>query len=119
MYQGTDQFQSSANMASRGRGNRGRSGGRRGGGRFNSSRNGQNNNNNQSYANNNQGNSSQVTKRRPVKSARRLIMKQINVIFAMRNTISTVGDQQELMVLIQIGMRTAGPLTISPANLTR
>jgi hypothetical protein len=58
-------------------------------------------------------------KRRPVKSARRQIMKQINVIFAMRKTISTVGDQQELMVLIQIGMRTAGPLTISPANLTR
>jgi len=63
MYQGTDQFQSSANMASRGRGNRGRSGGRRGGGRFNSSRNGQNSNNNQSYTNHNQGNSSQVTKK--------------------------------------------------------
>ncbi|CAD6254552.1 unnamed protein product [Miscanthus lutarioriparius] len=60
MYQGTDQFQSSANMASRGRGSRSRSGGRRGG-RSNSGRNGQNSN--QNFTSNTQGNSSQGTKK--------------------------------------------------------
>ena len=60
MYQGSAQYQSSANVASRGRGNRGCTGGRRGGGRFNQGRPAQNN---QNFSN--QGKNQQSNKRMP------------------------------------------------------
>jgi histone deacetylase 1/2 len=56
MYQGSAQYQSSANVASRGRGNRGRTGGRRGGGRFNQGRPAQNNQNFSNQGKNQQSN---------------------------------------------------------------
>ena len=59
MYQGAEQHQSSANVASRGRGNRGRSGGRRGGGRSNLGRPGQSNQNFSKQGKNQQSNQKQ------------------------------------------------------------
>jgi len=63
MYQGTEQHQSLANVASRGRGNRGRSGGRRSGGRSNQ-RFPASNNNNQNFSNN-QGSKQQSNRKTP------------------------------------------------------
>ncbi|XP_072146538.1 uncharacterized protein [Setaria viridis] len=63
MYQGTEQHQSSANVASRGRGNRGRSGGRHSGGRSNR-RFPASNNNNQNFSNN-QGSNQQSNRKTP------------------------------------------------------
>ncbi|XP_022684204.1 uncharacterized protein LOC111257932 [Setaria italica] len=63
MYQGTEQHQSSANVASRGRGNRGRSGSRHSGGRSNR-RFPASNNNNQNFSNN-QGSNQQSNRKTP------------------------------------------------------